>query len=77
MIFLKYFFPNFCSHIKDPKWGRKFILLIVQAVMEVLNKSRYSNSHLQMRQNPISVAEHSGHCEINFVKLSLCKTCIR
>ena len=33
---------------------------IVQAVTEFLNKSHYANSHLQMRQNPISVAEHSG-----------------
>ena len=29
--------------------------------MEVLNKSRYGNSHLQIRQNPIPVAEHPGH----------------
>ena len=28
--------------------------------MEVLNKSRYGNSHLEMRQNPITLAEHSG-----------------
>ena len=29
-------------------------------VMKVLNKFHYSNSHLQMRQNTITVAEHSG-----------------
>ena len=33
---------------------------IVQAVTEVLHKFRYGNSHLQMRQNPVTVAEHSG-----------------
>ena len=27
--------------------------------MEVVNKSHYGNSHLQMRQNPITVAENS------------------
>ena len=32
----------------------------MQTVTEVLNKSHYANSHLQMRQNPISVAEHYG-----------------
>ena len=31
-----------------------------QALTEVLNRSHYSNSHLQMRQNPVTVAEHSG-----------------
>ena len=33
----------------------------MQAVMEVLNKSHYGNSHLQMRRNPSTIAEHSGH----------------
>ena len=33
--------------------------------MEVLNKSHYANSHLQMRQNLIAVAEHSGHNLLN------------
>ena len=32
--------------------------------MEVLNKSHYGNSHLQMRQNPVTVAEHSGHYQL-------------
>ena len=31
----------------------------MQAITEVLNKSRYGNSHLQMRQNPIPIAEDS------------------
>ena len=29
--------------------------------MEVLNKSQYGNSHLQMRQNPITIEERSWH----------------
>ena len=33
----------------------------MQAVTEVLNKSRYGNSHLQIWQNPIPIAEDSGH----------------
>ena len=33
---------------------------VLQAVTEVLNKSHYSNSHLEMRQNPITLAEDSG-----------------
>ena len=36
------------------------IMWIVQAVTEVLNKSHYGNSHLEMRQNPVTIAEHSG-----------------
>ena len=32
----------------------------MQAITEVLKKSHYGNSHLQMRQNPITIAEHSG-----------------
>ena len=32
----------------------------MQAVTEVLNKSRHGNSHLEMRQNPVTVAEHVG-----------------
>ena len=54
---MKIFFSNFRSHIKDSKWGRKYILSIVQAVTEVLNKSHFS---LQMGNCPIPVAEHSG-----------------
>ena len=44
--------------MKDSKWGRKciFDLSIVQAVTEVLYKSRFS---LQMGNCPIQVAEHS------------------
>ena len=38
------------------------ILSIVQALTEVLNKSHYGNSHLQIRQNPVTIAKHSGHC---------------
>ena len=34
----------------------------MQAVTEVLNKFRYGNSHLQMRQTPIPIAEDSGQC---------------
>ena len=34
--------------------------LYMQAVTEVLNKSHYGNSHLQMRQKPITIAKHSG-----------------
>ena len=32
----------------------------MQAITEVINKSHYGNSHLQMRRNPVPVAEHSG-----------------
>ena len=51
---------NFNLHIKDYKWGRKWIFSIVQAVMEVLRKYHYGNFHLQIGQNPITIAEHSG-----------------
>ena len=37
--------------------------------MEVLNKFHYSNSHLQMRQNPILNAKYSGQILINFLML--------
>ena len=49
-------------HIKDVKWGRKRIFCVMQAVNEDLNKSHCGNSHLEMRQNHITIAEHSGHC---------------
>ena len=35
----------------------------MEAVTDVLNKSYYGNSHLQMRQNLIAVSEHSGLCD--------------
>ena len=35
-----------------------------QAVMEVLNKSHWSNFHLQIGQNPNTIAEHSELYEI-------------
>ena len=35
-----------------------------EAVTEVLNKSHYGNYHLQVRQNPITVADDSGLWEI-------------
>ena len=35
------------------------LLLTMQAVTKVLNKSHDGNSYLQMRQNPVTVAEHS------------------
>ena len=54
MIFLKYFFSNFCSHIKDPKW---VFLSIVQDVTETLNKYHFS---LLMGNCPKPIAEHSG-----------------
>jgi len=57
-LFLKNFFSNFCFHIKDSIWGKKLFLSIVQAVMEVLNKSHFS---LQTGNCPIPVAEHSEH----------------
>ena len=36
----------------------------MQAATEVLNESHFSNSHLQMRQNPFTIEEHSGHSGI-------------
>ena len=33
--------------------------------MEVLNKSHYGNSHLQMRQKPIPIKEQSGQREVS------------
>ena len=38
------------------------MLKVVNAVMEVLYKSHYGNNHLQMGQNPITIAEDSGLC---------------
>ena len=64
-------FLNFRSHIEDTKWGKNIFLWIVQAVTEVLNKSHYGNSHLQMRQNPITFAEHSGHTANSVRSISL------
>ena len=46
---------------KIPNGAENVFLGIEQAVTEVLNKFHYPNSHLQMRQNAISVAEHSQH----------------
>ena len=43
----------------------------MQAVTEVLNKSHYGNSRLQMRQNPITIAEHFGL--IHFFHISYSK----
>ena len=40
----------------------------MQALTEVLNKSCYGNSHLQMRQNPISFAEHSERSVLLYLK---------
>ena len=40
--------------------GQNVFLWILQPITEVLNNSHYGNSHLQMRQNPVTVAEHSG-----------------
>ena len=55
---------------KNPKFGVTSFMDGPQAVTEVLNKSHYGNSHLQMRQNPIPIAEHSG---LNLFQLSLIK----
>ena len=48
-------------HILDSNGAENVSLSIVQAVTEVLNKSHYGNSHFQMRQNLVTIAEHSGH----------------
>ena len=57
-LFLINFFSNFRSHIKDSKWGRKYIFLIYTCSNGVFEKSHFS---LQMGNCPIPVAEDSGH----------------
>ena len=58
-LFLKNFFSNFRSHIKDSKWAENVFSSIVEAVTEAVNKSDFS---LQMGNCPIPVAKHSGPC---------------
>ena len=43
----------------------------MQAVVEVLNKSRFGNSQLQIRQNPITVADHYEHGLFGYFRLVL------
>ena len=50
----------------------------MQAVTEVLNKSHFHNSHLQMRQNPVTVAEHSWlNFEGRYYSRYICLFCCR
>ena len=56
-LFLKNFFSNFLSHIKDSNGAENIFLSFVQAVIEVLKKSHFN---LQMGNCPIPIAEDSG-----------------
>ena len=52
---------KFRLHMKDCKGAENGSLKVGKIVTEVLCKSHYSNNHLQMGQNPITVAEDLGH----------------
>ena len=56
--FLKFLFSNFRSHIKDSKWGRKYIFTNYTCCKGSPQKSHFS---LQMGNCPIPIAEDSGH----------------
>ena len=51
---------KFRLHMKDYKWGRNGSLKVGKIVTEVICKSNYSNHHLQMGQNPITIAKVKG-----------------
>ena len=55
--FLKKMFSNFSSHIKDSKWGRKYIFMNYTCFNGSPQKSHFS---LPMGNCPIPVAEDSG-----------------
>ena len=57
--FLKNVNSTFHFHMKNTKWDKKWFLM--QQITEVLNKSHFLNSNLQMRQNPTTIAKPSGH----------------
>ena len=60
-LFLKNFFSNFRSHIKDSKWGRKYILMNYICCNGSPQKSHFS---LQMGNYPIPVAQNSGQSHL-------------
>ena len=68
--FLKFFFSNFRLHIKDSKWGKKYIFI---------NCTSYNGSPKQipfqfaMGNCPITVAEHSG---LYHTRSTHCRGCV-